>query len=142
MFTTTDSVSRLEGGNAQRLPAWDWANTSESSNSASAAPGISRSSVLLTALWLFIGLVAAYDVYLSIKYQETLQFQELNPVGRWLLEIDNGSIATFMGCKFLGTMITLGVIQVLYAYKRNMGLTVATALAGVQALLAAYLTFG
>jgi hypothetical protein len=101
-----------------------------------------RSSLLLMVLWLFIGTVAAYDVYLSVKYQDTLRFQELNPVGQWLLKIDNGSVAVFMGCKFLGTMITLGVVIVLYCYKRHLGLTVASALACAQAMVAGYLLFG
>jgi hypothetical protein len=101
-----------------------------------------RERMLLAALWLFIGLVAAYDTYLSIKFQETLRFQELNPVGRWLMEFDGGSVAAFMGCKFLGTLIVLGTIQLLYVYKRHIGLTVASALAGIQGMLALYLTFG
>ena len=105
-------------------------------------PPLSRSTLLLTGMWLFIGLVAAYDVYLSVKYQETLRFQELNPVGQWLLAIDDGSIAVFMGAKLLGTVITLGTIQVLYWYKRRIGMTVAAALASCQAVLGAYLLFG
>ena len=96
----------------------------------------------MIALWLFIGMVAAYDTYLSIKFQETLRFQELNPIGRWLLEFDGGSVAAFMGCKFLGTFIVLGVLQLLYVHWRLAGLTVASVLAGVQGVLALYLTFG
>lgn len=97
---------------------------------------------VLAGLWLFIGLVSAYDTYLAIKFQEMLRFHELNPMGRWLLEVDNGSVATFMGCKFVGTMLVLGTIQLLYAYERRLGLTVASALAAVQGMLALYLTFG
>jgi hypothetical protein len=101
-----------------------------------------RETMWLAALWLFIGIVAAYDTYLSIKYQETLRFQELNPLGQWLLHFDGGSVAIFMGCKFLGTLIALGTILLLFHYKRRMGLTVATALASVQLALMMYLTFG
>lgn len=101
-----------------------------------------RERLLMAALWLFIGVVAAYDTYLSIKFQELLQAQELNPLGRWLISIDNGSVATFMGCKFIGTLLVLGTIQVLYTYKRHIGLTVASALAGIQGMLALYLAFG
>ena len=101
-----------------------------------------REATLMIALWLFIGAVAAYDCYLSIKFQETLRFQELNPIGRWLMDYDGGSVATFMGCKFLGTSIALGVLQLLYYYWRRVGLTVASVLAGLQGMLALYLTFG
>lgn len=101
-----------------------------------------RDATVMIALWLFIGAVAAYDCYLSIKFQETLRFQELNPIGRWLMDYDGGSVATFMGCKFLGTSIALGVLQLLYNYWRSVGLTVASVLAGLQGMLALYLTFG
>lgn len=108
---------------------------------AKSPPVLDRSSMILMALWLFIGTVAAYDVYLSVKYQDTLRFEEVNPLGQWLLYIDNGSVAVFMGCKFLGTLIALGTVIVLYCYKRQMGLTVASVLAGVQAMVASYLLF-
>ncbi len=109
---------------------------------AQAAARERREATLMLALWLFIGAVAAYDTYLSIKFQETLRFQELNPIGRWLMEFDGGSVAAFMGCKFLGTSIALGVLQLLFVYWRRVGLTVATVLAGLQGMLAMYLTFG
>lgn len=101
-----------------------------------------RQTLLMMSLWLFIGVVAAYDVYLSIKYQEVLQYQELNPLGRWLLKLDGGSVAVFMGCKFLGTLVVLGVIQLLYFYRRHLGLTVATAMACVQVAVGTFLLFG
>jgi len=101
-----------------------------------------RETWTMGTLWLFIGFVAAYDTYLSIKYQETLRFQELNPLGQWLLHFDGGNVAIFMGCKFLGTLLVLGTILLLFHYKRRIGLTVATALASVQFALAMYLTFG
>lgn len=101
-----------------------------------------RDALLMTTLWLFIGLVSAYDTYLSIKFQELLPIHELNPVGRWLLEIDGGSCAAFMGCKFLGTSLALGILQLLYFAWRTVALTVATVLAALQAMLAWYLTYG
>jgi hypothetical protein len=107
-----------------------------------AARRIQRERLVMSSLWMFIGLVAAYDTYLSIKYQEVLRFQELNPMGQWLMDYDGGSVAAFMGCKFVGTLVVLGIIQLLYLHKRQMGLAVATALAGLQGMLAMYLTFG
>lgn len=119
-----------------------FANRAQAGSTEHAATRERREATLMLGLWLFIGAVAAYDTYLSIKFQETLRFQELNPIGRWLLEVDGGSVAAFMGCKFLGTSIALGVLQLLYVHWRRIGLTVATVLAGMQGLLAMYLTFG
>ncbi len=136
--TTLDPASSLPG----RLRSWSPPSTGLFVSAAEEPRRISRSNILLTALWLFIGLVAAYDVYLSIKYQDTLRFQELNPIGIWLMEMDGGSVAAFMGAKLLGTVLALGTIQVLYWYKRAIGMTVAAALASCQALLGAFLLFG
>jgi hypothetical protein len=101
-----------------------------------------RELVLMASLWLFIGCIAAYDVYLSIKYQAVLKFLELNPLGRWLMELDDGSVAVFMGCKFLGTLLALGITQWLYLYRRRLGMAVTSALAGLQGVLGLYLAFG
>ncbi len=39
-----------------------------------------------------IGCVAAFDTYLSIKYAESLDVYEQNPLGRWLMGLDQGPI--------------------------------------------------
>lgn len=101
-----------------------------------------RDAMLMLVLWLFIGIVAAYDVYLSVKFQDTLRFEERNPLGQWLLQFDGGSIAVFMGCKFLGTTLVLGILQLLYIHWRRIGLTVTSVMAGLQGVLMLYLAFG
>jgi hypothetical protein len=54
---------------------------------------------IFVALLLFIGFVEVYDIYWSIKLQETLYNNELNPIGKWLIELDDGSVALFMAVK-------------------------------------------
>ena len=105
-------------------------------------PVVRRETVIMAGLWLFIGLIAAYDVYLAIKYQEILRFTEMNPVGQWLLALDGGNVAIFMGCKVVGTMLVLGILQLMYFVRRRLALFVASILAALQAALGLYLTFG
>lgn len=98
--------------------------------------------VLMAVLWVFIGAVGAYDVYLSVKYHETLPFMELNPVGRMLIDWDCGGVAFFMGLKCFGTLSALGILQCLYTYRPRWALASAIVVASGQALLALFLQFG
>lgn len=70
-------------------------------------------------LWVFIGMTSAYDVYISIKTQEYLYEMEMNPIGRFLIEADSGEVALFMGFKFAGTVTALGILVLLYQFKRK-----------------------
>jgi len=75
--------------------------------------------VTYSILWLFIGLVSAIDVYWSIVLQDVLIETEINPLGRFLLETSDGNVALFMLCKVMGLVAVLGILAVLYNYKRR-----------------------
>ena len=68
---------------------------------------------------VFISLVASYDSYLAVKLRDTLYVEELNPLGRMLIRMDNGDVALFMGLKMLGTISVLGTLLFLYYYKES-----------------------
>ena len=70
-------------------------------------------------LCLFIGFASAFDIYMSIKAQEYLFDIEMNPVGRWLIRLDGGSVALFMGVKTAGTTLALGILVWMYLHKRS-----------------------
>src|SRR5262245_48032614 len=70
---------------------------------------IEASALVLALMWVFIAAVSAIDVYCSIKYELELGVEELNPVGRWLMAVDGGSVGLFMACKFLGNLVALGI---------------------------------
>tara|TARA_Y100001938_G_scaffold140278_1_gene208255 strand:- start:2213 stop:2617 length:405 start_codon:yes stop_codon:yes gene_type:complete len=74
---------------------------------------------LYAMLWVFVGLVAATDVYWSIINQEQLYQIELNPLGKFILKVSSGDVAPFMGLKVAGTVIVLGILTVMYNYKRQ-----------------------
>lgn len=96
---------------------------------------------------LVIGSVAAYDTYLTLKYSEYLHTYEQNPIGRWLLQLDNGpvcnlqQVAAFITAKVVGTLIVLIAIQMISAWRLKTGLLVALPVASFQICLAYYLTY-
>ena len=95
-----------------------------------------------------IGLVSAYDIYLTIKYVEYLGNYELNPVGRWLMQLDNGpdcelkQVAGFITAKFAGNFIALSVIELVASWKRHLATAVAFPVVLFQLGLLYYLIFG
>ncbi len=91
--------------------------------------------------------VSAFDIYLTVKYVEFLPEMELNPVGRWLLEVDSGprcqlqQAAAFITAKFAGNVVVLGIIETLaHCQFRRVGF-VAAAVALFQVFLGIFLCF-
>lgn len=94
------------------------------------------------ALWQVIGCVSAYDAFLAMKYHKELAGpagMEENWVGRWLLSLDGNDPSLFLGVKFLGTILVLGILTNLYLSRPRRGLAVARGVAVFQMMLLAYL---
>ncbi len=95
-----------------------------------------------------IGVVSAYDIYLTVKYVEYLGTYELNPVGRWLMHLDDGpecelkQVAGFITAKFAGNFLVLSVIEFLASWKRYLATAVAVPVVLFQLGLLFYLMFG
>lgn len=62
-------------------------------------------------------LVSAVDMYWSIKVGKVLAETEENPIGRALIQIDNGDSALFMSVKMVGTILV--VLSAIFIYQRN-----------------------
>lgn len=109
---------------------------------------------VVSSVWLLlvcktmIGCVAAFDTYLTIKYAESLDIYEQNPLGRWLMGLDQGpvcetqQIAAFITAKFLGTLLVLIAIQGLAFWRVRVAGMVAMPVALAQLYLVAHLLFG
>lgn len=110
-----------------------------------ARPGISDfipsfvMSILFPSLWMFIGAVSSWDAYLVVKYRKYIRDLEENPIGNLLLDLDGGETSLFIGAKFLGTVLVLGVLMVVYQYSRRFGYVLTTAIAGFQLGLLCYI---
>jgi hypothetical protein len=68
---------------------------------------------LFLLVWLFVAFVEVYDVYWSIKLQEVLYENELNPIGSALMSLDGGDVALFMAMKVMVIIIILGNLPVI-----------------------------
>jgi hypothetical protein len=98
--------------------------------------------LLFPGLWLLIGLVSAFDAYLTVKFQDSLREHEQNPLARILLRLDGSEPSLLIGSKFLGSLIVLGILTALHLRNRRLGLTVAGGIACFQLGLLWYLVAG
>ena len=93
-------------------------------------------------LWLAIGIISAIDVYWAVANQNVLMQSEENPIGRYLIEKDNGSIALFMCMKVIGTVLVLGTLISLYHWKKTYAWPTIITLTIAQFCLLSYLGRG
>lgn len=102
------------------------------------------------ACWLFIGLVASFDVYLTIRFSDNLPQYELNPIARIILQFedwtthedgDKMGVSRFVAVKVFMTILVLGIIRwILYLNKRY-AMTIITCVALCQAVLLGFLLY-
>jgi hypothetical protein len=95
---------------------------------------------MFSGMWLLIACVSSFDTYLTIRFQEHLFYEEMNPIARFLLQIDGWEPSLLIGAKFLGSILVLGFIAALYSQNRRIGLIVTSGLASFQLALLVYLT--
>lgn len=92
-------------------------------------------------LWQVIGIVSAYDAFLAMKYREELPYIESNFIGQLLLIINGDDPAVFLGVKFVGTVMVLGILANLYHTRPQWAMAVAYGVAAFQVGLCFYLNF-
>ena len=90
-------------------------------------------------LWLSIGLISSVDLYWCIKNQHIIAQIEENPIGRYLIELDQGDVALFMGIKMAGTDTALGALIFLYHWKKRYAWIATITLSILQFCLLYYL---
>lgn len=89
---------------------------------------------------LVIGLVSLYDTFLIVKYSESLWLMEENPVGRWLLEINDQDVSVFVRIKLAGTLLVMSTLVLMYRCGSRLLFPVSTSVASWQVGLFMYLT--
>ena len=95
-----------------------------------------------SVMWLAIGIISSIDIYWSITNQHMLMEMEENPVGRYLIHREDGSIALFMSIKVAGTILALGILVSLYHWKKKYAWPTIITLTVAQFLLLSYLNDG
>ena len=74
---------------------------------------------LAVVLWLFVGFVEFYDIYWSIALADTLYENELNPIGKLLIELDGGNVAYFVSLKAMSITLVLVSIPILFHVRQK-----------------------
>lgn len=103
--------------------------------------------ISLISYLLIVGGISFYDIYLTIKYAESLEQYEANPIGRWLMGLDQlaraecPDVTLFVGCKTIGTLFVLAVMAILVLRWARLGHPIAMGVSLFQLTLGYILTF-
>jgi hypothetical protein len=98
--------------------------------------------IVYSLLWLGIGLMSAYDTFWLVKNREVISLTEKNPLGTWLIELDQGDISIFVATKFAGTIIAMGVLSLLYRCKRRWAWACIIPVFIIQVFVIYYVVYG
>jgi hypothetical protein len=113
--------------------------TTNRSESTAIGHSVARRAWVFPSLWVFIGFVSAVDAYLTVRFQAHLPFEEQNPISLVVLSLSDWNPAQFIGLKYMGSTLVLGILTALYARNPRLGFTVTSAVAAFQFGLLCYL---
>lgn len=97
---------------------------------------------IFTSALLFVGAVSFYDGYLVVRTGDMIQDFEKNPVGLYLIKIDNGSPSVFLRVKAAGTILVLTGLSFLHRRSKRLASPIAFALFAFQTGLLIFLESG
>lgn len=92
------------------------------------------------AAMVIIAAVSLYDTYLIIRFADMISMMEMNPIGRWLLDIADGEIGVFVRVKLAGTFSVLCMLVFMKMRRNRMLFTITTSVASYQTGLMIFLT--
>ena len=95
--------------------------------------------IVFSTMWLIIGMISSYDLYLAVAHREELEQLELNPIGLWLIDLGDGDLSLFMGIKMAGTVTVLGILVLMYAGYKKLAWICCSTVAFLQVWLLVYL---
>ena len=94
--------------------------------------------ILCVFLFLWVWAVSMLDHYLTIKLSETIATAEKNPIGLYLLRLDEGNPALFMTIKMMCLWIIFLICLKLYQWKPRNCLAALICLSLAQLFLVFY----
>ena len=102
---------------------------------------MNRNQALFAACCLFVMAVSVHDAMLVILNDVVICEVEHNPIGRWLIELQDGEVWLFVLVKLVGTSVACAVLVTLYRVRADLALAVSKGVALFQAVLLCYLIF-
>lgn len=88
--------------------------------------------------WIVIT-ISAIDMYWLSKNKDGIVESEKNPIGRYLIELDDGDVSLFIFWKFMGTFTVIYFLQQYFMKRSRTALLIVAAVATFQLLLLSYL---
>ena len=88
---------------------------------------------------IIIVLVAAIDTYWLSKNRSFMISVEQNPIGQYLIHLDDGDVSIFILCKMIGTYTVICMLYAILHYSPKHAIGIATMLALAQLTLLYYL---
>jgi hypothetical protein len=98
-----------------------------------------RGAILFMGTLAFVGAVSLYDGYLVVRTGDEIQSFEKNPVGLYLIQIDNGNPDVFLRVKAAGTILALCGLSYLRRRSQRLAGPIAFALVAFQTGLLIFL---
>ena len=92
-------------------------------------------------LFTMILSISALDLYLIIRFQNVLVYEEKNLVGVWLIKLDSGSVALFSAVKMFGTCLSLMIWKMILIGNHKCGFTIGISILAFQMFLFCWLLF-
>lgn len=86
-------------------------------------------------MFLFILIVSCVDLYLIVKYQDDMAYNEKNIVGTWLINLNKGSVAAFCAVKMFGTCLCLAILKKIWIHNKKWGWAIGCGLCLAQLAL-------
>jgi hypothetical protein len=93
----------------------------------------------LTPLLLLIAAISVHDAWLVVLNDQVIAEFERNPLGRWLIDLNSGSVHLFVTVKLIGTSLVCGVLSTLHDSAPRIGRMVTWPIACFQLALLTYL---
>ena len=92
-------------------------------------------------LFTMILSISAVDLYLIIRFQNVMIYEEKNLVGVWLIKMDSGSVALFSALKMFGTCLSLMIWKKILISNQKYGFTIGISILLFQMFLFCWLLF-
>ena len=88
---------------------------------------------------IIIAVVSAIDIYWLSRNRSSITMYEMNPIGQYLLKLDNGDVSLFILVKILGTNLVIAILYTLKYFNIKYTYIIAASLTLIQILLLLYL---
>lgn len=102
-----------------------------------------RANILQAAMWnlllMVVAVISVHDAALVVVNKEIILEYEQNPLGAYLIQLNNGSVWLFVGVKLIGTSLVCAIMASVYQFSKGLAMAITGPLAAFQASLLIYL---